>query len=276
MTKYVDSLIANQIFDLCTEFYKMEKLYENNFNEATYTCYFIDSKSIDNLKKHIDYDNLKIYISKLISREDFKTKLRKDKKDSKTKIDTNLKPEKFNSSQELLTSLNKKKFYCIPNYNLIKKICQKSKIDKTDIKVTLHRDKIVIIFNENDKLTFFNNTTGLIEKSLLIQNSNSETMVKQPFNNNKFKDIKDDLEILIRLYYNYRFLKEKENKEFNILSEDISESFYLISNNLIEKYKSFYEYNDLENYLKYSSKNDKLYKKSLDIISKDYIESIII
>ena len=75
MTKYVDSSLANQIFDLCTEFYKMEKLYENNFNEATYMCYFIDSKSIDNLKKQIYYDNLKIYISKFISREDFKKKL---------------------------------------------------------------------------------------------------------------------------------------------------------------------------------------------------------
>ena len=239
MTKYVDSSLANQIFDLCNEFYKIEKLFENNFNEATFMCYFIESKSIDNLKKQIDYDNLKIYISKFIPREDFKTKI-KLKKDSKSKIDTNLKPEKFNSSKDLLTALNKNKskFYCIPNYNLIQKICQKSKIEQTDIKVTLHKDKLIIIFNENDKLTFFNNTTGLIEISLLYQNSNSETLVNQPCNNYKFKD---DLEILIRLYYNYRYLKEKENIEFDVLNKEKSESVYLVNNNWIEKYKSFYE-----------------------------------
>ena len=87
-----------------------------------------------------------------------------------------------------------------------------------------------------------------------IQESNSPTMVKQPIDNIKFKD---DLEILIRLYYNYRILKEKENKEFNFLNEDNSNTMYLINNNWIEKYKSFYEYNDLVNYLK-ANKNDKV------------------
>ena len=153
MRKYDDLSIANQIFYLCTEFYKMEKLFENNFNEATYMCYLIESKSIDDLKKQIDYENLKIYISKFISREDFKGKV-KAKKGTKIKIDTNLIPEKFNSSQDLLKALNKKKYYCISNYNFAKKICDNSKLDNKDIKVTLHKDKIIIIFSENDKLTF--------------------------------------------------------------------------------------------------------------------------
>ena len=131
---------------------------------------------------------------------------------------------------------------------------------------------MIIIFNENDKLTFFNNTTGLIEKSLLYQNSNSETLVNQPCNNYKFKD---DLEILIRLYYNYRYLKEKENIEFDVLNKEKSESVYLINNNWIEKYKSFYEYNDLKDYLKQLNKDDKLYTTSFDIITKDYINKII-
>ena len=169
MTKYVDSLIANKIYDLCTEFYKMEKLFENNFNEATFMCYFIDSKSIDNLKKQIYYDDLKIYISESKLYNEFKKELTsKLKKNCIIKIDTNLKPENFKSSKDLLTTLNKNKFYCIQNYNFIQKICQKSKIEQTDIKVTLHKDKLIIIFNENDKLTFFNNATGLIEKKIII------------------------------------------------------------------------------------------------------------
>ena len=153
MTKYDDSSIANQIFDLCTEFYKMEKLFENNFNQATYMCYLIESKFIDNLKKQINYDDLKVYISKFISQEDFKGKI-KAKKGTKIKIDTNLIPEKFNSSQDLLKALNKKKYYCISNYNLVKKICDNSKLAQKDIKVTLHKDSIIVIFSENDKLTF--------------------------------------------------------------------------------------------------------------------------
>ena len=193
MTKYVDTPIANQIFDLCTEYYKMEKLFENNFNQATYMCYLIESKSIDSLKKHIHYDDLKKYIDENISREGFKEKLKK-KKNITTKIVTNLIPEKFNSSKDFLTALKKKKYYCISNYNLAKIICNNSKLDKKDVKVTLHKDKLIIIFSENDKLTFFKNTTGLIEKSKLNQNQNPEELIKQPSNNYKFKD---DLEILI-------------------------------------------------------------------------------
>ena len=181
------------------------------------------------MKKQIYYEDLKIYISKSKSYDEFKKELAsKIKKNSKIKIDTNLKPEKFKSSKDLLTALNKNKYYCITNYNLIPKICQKSTIEQTDIKVTLHKDKLIIIFNENDKLTFFNNTTGLIENSLLYQNSNSETLVNQPCNNYKFKV---DLEILIRLYYNYRYLKEKENIEFDVLNKEKSESVYLVNNN---------------------------------------------
>ena len=96
-------------------------------------------------------------------------------------------------------------------------------------------------------------------------------MVKQPIDNIK---IKDDLEILIRLYYNYRILKEKENKEFNFLNEDNSNTMYLINNNWIEKYKSFYEYNDLVNYLK-TNKNDKVYTINEGILSKEYIDNFI-
>ena len=156
MTKYVDSQLANQIYDLCTEFYKIEKLYENNFNEANYMCYLIDSKSINELKKQIYYDHLKTYISESKLYTEFKNELTsKLKKDSKTKIETNLKTLKFNNSKDLLTALNKNKFYCIPNYNFIQKICQKSTMKKTDIKVTLHKDKLIIIFNENDKLYNF-------------------------------------------------------------------------------------------------------------------------
>ena len=220
-----------------------------------------------NILYYLNKYNLKIYISKFISNEDFKSKIKK-----KIKIDKDLKPEKFNSSQDLLKALKKKSYYCILYYKLMPKICKNAELNENFKKSILHKDKITIIFNENDKIAFFNNSTGFIDKSLLIENSNPDIMENGPVNNIKFKD---DIKILIRLFYNYRFLKEKDNKEFNLLVEDNSESIYLINNNWIEKYKSFFEYDDLKEYLKKLNKNDKLYSTSFDIISDEYIKNII-
>ena len=41
MSKYVESSIANQIFELCTQFYQNEKIFENSSNNAEYNCYLI-------------------------------------------------------------------------------------------------------------------------------------------------------------------------------------------------------------------------------------------
>ena len=60
-----------------------------------------------------------------------------------------------------------------------------------------------------------------------------------------------------------------------VLNKEKSETVYLVNNNWIEKYKSFYEYNDLKDYLKQLNKVDKLYTTSFDIITKDYIYKII-
>ena len=203
--------MANKIFDLCNEFYKQEKFFENNFNKSYNLCSLIDTKSIDNLKKQINYDKFKIYLIKEnVSLINFNDEIKKHlRKNAKTKIETDLVPYKFNNSKDLLKALNKKKFYCFTNFIFVQKICENVEVRCFGMKAMLHKDKITIIFNEKEKdeLTFFNNTTGLIEKSLLKSNSNSELSKKEPCNNYEFKN---DLEILIRLYYNYRFLKEKK------------------------------------------------------------------
>ena len=271
------SSVAIKIFELCKEFYKQEKFFENNnFNKSPNICYLIELKSIDEIKKKIYYVKLKAYLNNdNISRENFMEIIKNNFiKNKKVKIETNLVPDKFNHSKDLLKALNKKKFYCITNYNFVQKICENTDISKFVMKSILHKDKITIIFNEKDKdeLTFINNTTGLIETSLLIENSNSEILKKEPFNIYPFKN---DLELLIRLYYNYRFLKEKENTKFELLNDDNSEVIYLINNNWIEKYKSFFEYKDLEDYLLQLNKNDKLYKTNSNFISEEYIDKII-
>ena len=164
--------IPNKIFDLCNEFYKQEKFFENNFNKSNNLCYLIESESIDNLKKQINYDKFKTYLSNdNVSREDFKEEIKKHlKRIWKIKLETDLIPDKFNNSKDLLKALNKKKFYCFTNFMFTKKICENIEVSKFALKSMLHKDKITIIFNEKEKdeLTFFNNTTGLIEKFLLI------------------------------------------------------------------------------------------------------------
>ena len=168
------------------------------------------------------------------------------------------------------------------NFNLTKKICENKDLGSFGIKFKLHKDKIILIFNETDELAFFNNNTGLIEKLLLVQDNqennikenqfNSSTIKKQPCNNYKFKV---DVEILIRLYYYNRYINEKVNLKFDYLNKENSRSVYLINNNWLEHYKEFYEYKILENYLN-GIKNDNIYSTNDDYISSEDIEKLIL
>ena len=111
-----------------------------------------------------------------------------------------------------------------------------------------------MIFNENDKLYLTNNKNGIIEKSSLIhENSNSNgTPSSGPKDADKTEKIlfKNDLEILIRIFYFNKYLREKENNIFNELkNEENNETIYLINNSWMEEYKSFFDYNTLEQVL---------------------------
>ena len=123
--------IPNKIFDLCNEFYKQKKFFENNFNESINICYLIESKLIDNLKKQINYDKFETYLNNdKLSRESFKEEIKKKfKKNTKIKMETILIPDKFNNSKDLLKALNKKKFYCFTNFMSVSKICENVEIN---------------------------------------------------------------------------------------------------------------------------------------------------
>ena len=56
MSKYVDSSISLQLYDLCTEFYKYEQFLIKHVKDQISICFIIDKKPIDNLKKQINYD----------------------------------------------------------------------------------------------------------------------------------------------------------------------------------------------------------------------------
>ena len=168
MSKYVDSSLSLQLYDLCTEFYKYEQFLINHAKDQISMCLLIDMKLIDNLKKQINYDKMKDHIAKNISYGEFRKKI----KGRTQKIKANINPEKFKSSDDLIQALNnEKKFYIITNFSLVKKICDNKNLVNTSIKYSFHKDKIILIFNDNDKISFYNNTTGLIDKSLLVQDN---------------------------------------------------------------------------------------------------------
>lgn len=278
MSKIDDSSISIS-YDLCQQFYSYEQHLKSIVKKQIHMSYLIDTNSIDKLKKQINYEEMKKYFEGSISFEDFKEKIKNKIK----KIKTNLIPEKFKTSKDLIQALNNnKKFYFITNYSLTQKICDNNNLSNKSIKFLLDKEKIIISFNENEELLIYNNSTGIIEKSLLVNNNSNDIEInsqnlgnddKHLSNNYKLK-FKADFEILIRLFYYNRFLKEKNNLDFKNLNQENYLSTYLINNNWMEKFKSYYEYNDLENYL-LQVKDDQSNLFEKDYISEDFITNII-
>ena len=235
MSKNVDNSNGFQLYELCKEFYKYEQYLLKSERDNNNICYLIDAKSINYLKKQIYYDELKKYFENDISKEKFREIAKRF--EIKNKID--LFPETFKTSDNLIESLNNGNKYYYITQSLCSKICKEQIFENCGIKYSNHGNKIEFTFSDNNTLKFLINLSGLIEKSLLIKDT-------QKRNNNEIKNV---LEILIRLFYFNKFLKEKDNLEFKTLKKENFHSVYLINNDWLEKYKSFYDYNELENYL---------------------------
>ena len=263
-----------QLYDLCNEFYKNEQHLLKGEKDNINICYLIESKSIESLKKQILYDTLKKDIENNISKENFITSV----KNLNIKIKKDLKPEIFKTSDELVKALNKGKNYYYTKQSLALKICKQKELDKSKLKYLFYQNKIKFIFDDNSEIKIYNNYLGLIKSSLIVNdaetNNNQEINNSNSYGNEKLQEenhnIKDNLEILIRLFYFNKFLKEKDNSGFK---PENNQSVYLINNDLLEKYKSFYYYNELENYL-LSAKNDS-YINGVDFISEQSIQKLI-
>jgi hypothetical protein len=232
------------------------------------------------MKKALDYERLKPYLEN----DYLYTNISKHvKKREKIKL---IKPKKFNNSIEFINELLKDKKYCIVTQNFLVKISSDYK--GKEIKYIIIHDKISLIFNDNDKLYFTNNKNCIIEKSSLIQeNSNSNANSSSgPKDTDKTETIlfKIDLEILIRIFYFNKYLREKENNIFNELkNEENNETIYLINNSWMEEYKSFFDYNTLEQILiKFFDTNnitdnyisESKIKNIMKNIPKEYINKI--
>ena len=270
MSKNADKI--KPIYDLCVEFYKYETFMNNKHLEKI-KGYLFDKESIDKIKQLICYEKVKSDIKDKKPYQSIKIII---KKHCENKIIKNVLPKQFKNSQELIDELNKnKKFYLINN-ELTSKISKANNIMKYSIEYITKEENIIIIINNKEKL-FFKINECIIDKLNLIQN-NEKKENNQSEKKNKFKE---DLEILIRLYYYYKKLKEKENDSFKELKYENKEIVYLINNSWLEKYKLYFAYNELENYLNktqiiqnYDFISNDLIEKHISNLSDDYINKI--
>ena len=274
-----DGLSSNQmkIFHICEELYKNEKFLKIYLNDNIYQGYLIEN-NIDKIKKNINYEKIK----DPVDQKDYE-KCRKEIKDIEIKLEE-LTPKLYKKSKELMTELlnDNKSFYLIKQ-EYLSKIIDNSKLTGKEIKFKITKENSIIFeFSKEDILELSYNKNFIIEKSSIKNNTsdNSNTNNGEGFNtptgisdNAKFNK---DLEILVRIFYFNKYLTEKENETFKELKkEENSETVYLIHNSWMEEYKSYFDYESLENYLKDKKENSDAIVKNKDYLSPETVNTII-
>ena len=262
-----------EIFNLCKEFYANEyflSIAHDNITKCN--CFLIEKELMDKFKKNIFYDQLKDFIKKDIDLNHIDINIL----NNMTKINKNIIQTKFNNKQELLKELENGKIFYVITKKLFNNICKEEKKKEKGIDVLFDKLKVkLFLYNKENKdeeiVEFEYNEDRTIGKSNIIKEETckrciSEKEIENISNINHTNDniniakstnlyfkrkivFKEDLEIIIELYYYHKILKAKENTSFKELDDENKETVYLINNNWIENYKSFFEYKDLENEL---------------------------
>ena len=291
MSKYEsNSTSKKQLEQIYNAFYQNEKYLENIVLNQTHQGYLIENNSIDELKKDIEFTKLKKLTDEGKPITEMLEKI-KEKEKIKERI-KKIFPKEFKNSSEFIKELkNNKKFYIIRN-SYMDKIIELNKLKGKETKYIYDKDSIILEFSDIDKLYFINKKNAVIEKSLFQEknlldsplNTSSQISAKTPGNgiSNKFKD---DIEILIRIFYFNKYLREKNNDSFKDLTKDENrELVYLINNSWMEEYKSYFDYQYLENYLMNQKeylesifknyKTDEAIKKLISNLPGEYTEKI--
>jgi len=190
-----------EIYKLCKEYYNYENYLNYEHNNQKCSCFLIEKELMNKFKKNICYDQLKNSIKKNI---DLKN-IDKNILNKLTKIKKNIVQTKFNNKQELLNELEKGKIFYVITAKLFNQCKEDKKVEK-GIDSLLYKGKVRLFFKDKkEKIDFKYNEDGTIGKSNLVnKDAKNESQRKIVF--------KEDLEILIDLYYFHKILKSKENK----------------------------------------------------------------
>ena len=142
-----------KIYEICEEIYKIE-----NFEEfkKLKSGLFITKKSMDILKRNILYFKMKEFVeNKNIYPKYEKAEInikRLFTNENEVNFDKILARNAFNNSEELIKLLNKGEEYYIINKNLYKKIYNIQYLENfQDIKINIEGNKLILIFNDQDK-----------------------------------------------------------------------------------------------------------------------------
>ena len=275
------SSIYFQIYEISKSLYKNKTPFENNLKIQENKGYLIEKDIFDKIMREIENENLNpLMLKNGLSEKIFEIIKEKTK---------DIIPKKFINSNELIKELNSNKSFYILKQDIMDKIRDLKYLKGKGIIYKLSKDFIIIIFNENDKLYFYTKNkiigeANLDEKYSLNKIESNHVQSNEIHNVIKFKE---DLEILIRIFYYNKYLREKENIPFEFINlEYFNETVYLINDSWMEKYKSFFDYQNLKNYLitnkiyfdlfpqnKYNLSNEVV-QNIFENLSNDYINKI--
>ena len=217
-----DSSNIKTLYDLNQEFYNNESIFKINKAYIQYKGYLIDSDLIDQMKNSISFDKYKDLFKNNITYEKFKQNMDKNEQINIQKIS---KINQYLNSKDLIQALNEnKKFYIVTN-SLFKKIIDIQNKPKYNFSFSFENNKLLMIFNKEDKIYFLNKNNGFIDKSLIIKNNLEEKNCNNIITNNNYKKPFKNLAKHIRhksdaMNIPTNLVKMKENAKIQIIKNE--------------------------------------------------------
>ena len=219
-----DSPNIKTLYDLNQEFYNNESLFKINKAYIRYKGYLIESDLIDQIKNSISFDKYKDLFKNNITYENFKQNVDKNENINIQKI---TKISQYSNSNDLIQALNEnKKFYIVIN-SLFKKIIDIQNKPKfySCFSFSFENNKLLMIFDKEDKIYFLNKNNGFIDKSLIIKNNLEEKNCNNIITNNNYKKPNKNLAKHIRhksdaMNIPTNLVKMKENAKIQIIKNE--------------------------------------------------------
>ena len=160
---------SKKINAILKEIYQYEKFMKTPPQNTEYKGYLIEKNLMETFKKMIFYEELKNQISDNLDFANTKLLSFDKMKENKEKINFIIQT-KFKNGKELKNALDDNQKFSIITDSLWWKICKPENRNEDGIKFIIKDNKIMINFNNNEKMTFDINN-GVIEKNTLMNST---------------------------------------------------------------------------------------------------------